>query len=72
MRRRYYEIIKLLPPYLLYEEVESIAREHGLNPIELFLLLNDKYIMKERPDIFKEIKNIEDDIDDIEDIEDLI
>ena len=68
MRRRYYEIVKLLPPDLLYEEIEKICRREGLDPILLFILLNDKYIKEKRPDVFEEVFKIED----IEEIEDWI
>jgi len=66
--RRYYELVKLLSSSISYEEVEQICRREGLDPILLFLLLNDKYIKEKRPDVFEEVLKIEE----IEEIEDWI
>ena len=69
--RKYYELVKFLSPSISYEEIEQICKLEGLDPVLLFILLNDKYIKESRPDLFKEIENIED-IEPIEHIEDWI
>ena len=52
---KYHEVLKMLNPYSSYEECEAIARKYGLDPIFLFLLLNDELIKIERKDISQEI-----------------
>ena len=69
--RKYYEIVKILSFTISYEEIEQICRREGLDPVLLFILLNDKYIKEKRPDVFKEMFKIEEDID-IKPIEDWI
>ena len=64
--RKYYELVKFLSPSISYEEIEQISRREGLDPVLLFILLNDKYIKEKRPDVFEELN------EDIEPIEDWI
>jgi len=66
--RKYYEVLKTLPLDISFEELQQVAKANNLDVITLFLLYNDRYIMEKRPDLIKEIENMEN----IEPIEDWI
>ena len=60
------ELLNSIPLDASFEVVEQIAKKYKVSAIELFLLLNDKYIKTLREDMAKEIE-ISTDFEPIED-----